>query len=248
MVGLVSVRKVGGQRGARPFLLWSTLPFVLFFFLLFPGRRYFMQGLIAWAVLAAAGVVALAVKLAEWRTQFAATRMLSGPAARSSSFATQVRLAGARAFFIGLWAPVLVMAVVTVLSNRQPLESSLLSERRIGERLLALAGPGKRVLCFTVTAFYARAERVPLWGPMQGIVRAHGFGWPRDYRDLVRYVREHRVEYVVLDYDLMRDCPDFLERVRPNEFELLFADLPCRGKPCHVFRTRPELLTRLQAD
>jgi hypothetical protein len=83
---------------------------------------------------------------------------------------------------------------------------------------------------------------------MEGIVRCHGFGWPRDYHDLLRYVRRHRVEYLVLDYDLLKDCPDFLERVQPEHFQLLFADMPCRGRPCYVYRTRPELLARMAAE
>ena len=58
---------------------------------------------------------------------------------------------------------------------------------------------------------------------------------------LVRFVRKHKVEYVVLDHDLMKDCPQFLQRVRPEHLRLLFNDLPCRGRPCYVFQANPQL-------
>ena len=98
------------------------------------------------------------------------------------------------------------------------------------------------MLSFTVAAFYARAERVPLWGPMQGIVRCHGYGKPLTYDDLRRYVARHRVEYVVLDHDLRKDCPEFLDRVRAEDFELVAGDIRDHHGPCYVYRCRGDRL------
>ncbi len=217
--GMLLGPKPRGARGAVRFLLWTSVPFLLFFFLTFPGRRYFMQTMPAWTILAAAGGVGLARRMAARIAQ----RL---PGSARSAFTVTAAL------------PIVFMTLCTVCANRTPLEASLRTERAIGERILAVAGPAHRVLSFTVTAFYARAERVPLWGPMQGIVRCHGYGKPLTYDEFRRYVARHRVEYVVLDHDLRKDCPEFLDRVRAEDFELVADDIRDHHGPCYVYRYR----------
>jgi hypothetical protein len=128
------------------------------------------------------------------------------------------------------------MAAATCWGNWRPIEQSLATERALGERIFQIAGPGHRVLSFTVTAFYSHGERVPLWGPMEGIVRCHGYGKPLSYDDFVAYVRRHGAEFVVLDDDLRHDCPEFLDRVRSDDFELVVDDIHDNHGPCPVYR------------
>jgi hypothetical protein len=214
-------------------LLWVSVPFILFFFLTFPGRRYFMQAMPQWTILAALGTVELAGLIARWRSAIALhiARIARG------WMSVEPALAARRAFRIALAAPTMLMVGSTLWGTRNPIEQSLSTERSVGERILDIGGPGRRVLSFTVAAFYARGERVPLWGPMQGIVRCHGYGKPLCYEDFVKYVRQHRVEYIVLDHDLRADCPDFMDRVRHEDFELVADDIVDHHGPHFVFRT-----------
>jgi 4-amino-4-deoxy-L-arabinose transferase-like glycosyltransferase len=229
IVGLVYSRKVAGATGSIALLLWVSVPFILFFFLTFPGRRYFMQAMPQWTILAAIGTVEIARAVATWRFKFSEwlgrDRTTNAPAR-----------AAKRAFAIALAVPTILMIASTVWGNRNPIEESLSIERAVGERILELGGPGRRVLTFSVAAFYARGDRVPLWGPMEGIVRCHGYGKPRSYDDFVSYVRSNGVEYVVLDHDLRADCPDFLDRVRPEDFQLVADDIVDHHGPHLVFR------------
>ena len=218
-VGVSVSRCVPRARGAVPLLLWVSVPFIVFFFLTFPGRRYFMQAMPPWTILAAVGSIEVASGLARWRARIGT----DGWAAR-------------RAFRIALATPVVLMVGSTLWGVRGPIELSLSTERKLGERIYQLGGPGRRVLGFTVTAFYARAHRVPLWGPMEGIVRCHGYGKPLSYDELRDYVREHRVEYIVMDQDLRADCPEFLEQVRPEEFELVSHDIVDHHGPHLIYR------------
>ena len=207
------------------FLLWVSVPFILFFFLTFPGRRYFMQAMPQWTILAAVGSIELASVIGRWRSQLSLRWPTSNPQA-----------AVRRAFHIALATPILLMAGMTCWSNRRPIELSLTTERAIGERIFEIAGPGHRVLSFTVTAFYSGGERVPLWGPMEGIVRCHGYGTPLSYENFLAYVRRHGAEFVVFDDDLRHDCPEFLDRARPEDFQLVFDDIEDNHGPCPVYR------------
>jgi 4-amino-4-deoxy-L-arabinose transferase-like glycosyltransferase len=220
-VGLARRRVVPRAAGATGLLLWTSVPFVVFFVLTFPGRRYFMQAMPAWTILAAVGTVELAAVVACWRQRIQALRFTG---------------AAQRAWRISLAAPLALMAASTAWSNRRPIEESLRTERAIGERIFETAGAGRRVLTFSVAAFYARGERVPLWGPMGGIVRCHGYGERLSYDDFVRYVRRHRAEFVVLDHDLRADCPEFLQRVCPDDFELLAGDIADHHGPHLIYR------------
>jgi 4-amino-4-deoxy-L-arabinose transferase-like glycosyltransferase len=211
--------------GAVGLLLWSSMPFIIFFFLTFPGRRYFMQAMPQWTILAAVGANELAGLVVRRRKRFGAALARAVPDT-------------AKRFALVAATPMLLIAVSTWYRNLDPLEQSRRVERTIGERILQIAGPGRRVLSFTIPAFYARAERVPLWGPMQGIVRCHGYGKPLSYEEFVTYLRRHGVEYVVLDHDLRKDCPEFLDRVRSQEFELMIDDLQDTRGPCLVYRYR----------
>jgi 4-amino-4-deoxy-L-arabinose transferase-like glycosyltransferase len=252
-IGFWTARRMHRARGSIALLMWASVPFILFFFLTFPGRRYFMQAMPQWTIIAAAGAVGLAERIARWRA-----RLGSGSVAGRSVWyltrrtrdishfngAVHVQACGRRAFAIALAAPILMMVASTLWGNRKPIEESLQIERRVGERILQSGGSGRRVLSFTVSAFYARGQRVPLWGPMQGIVRCHGYGRPLTYDDFVEYVRRSGAEFVVLDHDLRADCPDFLDRVRPEDFELVADDIIDHHGPHYVFRTVEKQIER----
>ncbi|GEM_PF-3121436 len=218
-------RVVDRSPGAVGLLLWSSVPFLLFFGLTYPRLRYFMQALGPWVVLAAVAVVELAAWASELRVGLAVRWRSATPDA-----------AGRRALAIALAAPMFILAASTFWSLRRPLEQGLATERAVGERILQLAGPGRRVLTFTVPAFYAEAERVPLWGPMEGIVRCHGFSKPLTYEELVDHVRRRHAEYIIMDHDLQRDCPDFLARVRDEDFQLVIADVADDHGPHLVYQ------------
>jgi hypothetical protein len=224
-IGLARRRVVDRSPGAVGLLLWSSVPFLLFFGLTYPRPRYFMQALGPWVVLAAVGVVELAAWASELRVGLAVRWRSATPDA-----------AGRRALAIALAAPMFILAASTFWSLRRPLEQGLATERAVGERILQLAGPGRRVLTFTVPAFYAEAERVPLWGPMEGIVRCHGFSKPLTYEELVDHVRRRHAEYIIMDHDLQRDCPDFLARVRDEDFQLVIADVADDHGPHLVYQ------------
>jgi hypothetical protein len=225
-VGLTRRRAVERSPGAVGLLLWASVPFLLFFGLTYPRPRYFMQALGPWSILAGVGAVELAACVGELRTRLAIRWRSTSPVA-----------AGRRAWTMALGTPVLLVALSTWWSMRRPLEQGLVTERAVGERLLQLAGPGRRVLTFTVPAFYAHAERVPLWGPMEGIVRCHGFSKPLTYDELVDHVRRHGAEYVIMDYDLQRDCPGFLARAGDDDdFQLVISDVADGHGPHLVYR------------
>ncbi len=236
-LGLVLRGSVRRSIGAVGLLLWASVPFIFFFFITFPGRRYFMQALPQFTILAAVGILELADCVARWRRN--AVVWWNNSPAESASW---------RAFRIATLTPVLLVAASTLWGNRKPIEESLRTERAIGERILKASGPGRRILGFTVTAFYARGERVPLWGPMEGIVRCHGYGKPRTYDDLVAFVRQNRVEYVVLDHDLRADCPDFLDRVKPEDFELVIDDIVDHHGPHLVYRFVRQPVSAMHAN
>jgi uncharacterized membrane protein len=242
-IGLFQIRRTPRMTGSIALLLWVTVPFILFFFLTFPGRRYFMQALPQWTILAAAGSVQLAERIAGWRSRigvgnpFRVGEDPRQPYSNTFPIRREIRTPPARrAFTFALAAPMLLTVASTVWGNRNPIEGSLCTERRVGERIFQSGGPGRRVLSFTVAAFYARGERVPLWGPMQGIVRCHGYGRPLSYDDFVDYVRRHCVDYIVLDEDLRADCPEFLDRVRSEDFELVANDIVDQHGPHLIFR------------
>lgn len=237
MIGVFCRRWVSRRRGGVGLLLWVSVPFILFFFLTFPGRRYFMQVLPQWTILAAVGTIELAGVVASWRARLADSFRSTDPALRYR-----------RAFRIALATPVVLLAGSTLYGNWTPIEQSLITERAIGERIQQISGPGRRVLSFTVAAFYARGERVPLWGPMEGIVRCHGYGEPLDYDELVSYVRRHRVEYVVLDEDLRADCPEFLNHVRAEDFELVADDIVDQHGPHFIYRFVGQTAQNLHAN
>jgi hypothetical protein len=218
-------RIVPRLNGAVGLLLCVSVPFIVFFFLTFPGRRYFMQALPQWTILAAVGTIELAGIIANWRARLAERFHEADPS-----------LHGRRAFRIALATPAVLLASSTLYGNWTPIEQSLITERALGERIHEVAGPGRRVLSFTVSSFYARGERVPLWGPMEGIVRCHGYGEPLSYDAFVSYVRRLRVEFVVLDHDLRADCPEFLDRVRPADFELVADDIVDQHGPHFIYR------------
>jgi len=229
MCGLIQRRVVSRAEGAVGLLIWTSVPFILFFFLTFPGRRYFMQAMPAWTILAAVGTMELAAAIAAWRGSLTSDCPRPNPLPQAEG-------AARRAFRIALATPLVLLAAATLWSNRRPIEESLRTERAIGERIHSVAGPGRRVLSFTVTSFYSRGERVPLWGPMEGIVRCHGYGAPLSYDDFVAYVRRHRAEFIVLDHDLRADCPEFLDRVRPDDFELVAGDIVDHHGPHQIYR------------
>ena len=112
--------------------------------------------------------------------------------------------------------------LVASVQAREPLEQSRLPRRRLGERIAASMGPGRRALAFTVEAFYAGADRVPRWDPFEGIVPGHGFGRPWDYDRLLAFLRAERVEVIVVDEHFRKDCPEFYDRLQPTDFRLLF--------------------------
>jgi len=223
--------------GSIGILLWTSVPFLIFFGLTYPRPRYFMQSMPQWTILAAVGVMELAGLVADFRVRF-------GLRWNRASTERGAR----RAFAIALTAPMLIIAASTVWSHRSPIERSLATERQVGERILELAGPGRRVLCFSVPAFYARADRIPLWGPMEGIVRCHGFAKPLSYDDFVEYVRRHRAEYVVLDHDLRSDCPEFLDRLRADDFELVADDIVDHHGPQFIYRCMPRSVAKPAAN
>jgi hypothetical protein len=230
-------RAVPRTNGAAGLLLWVSVPFIVFFFLTFPGRRYFMQALPQWTILAAVGTIELAGLVAGWRARLAERFHSTDPALRYR-----------RAFRIALATPAVLLVGSTLYGNWTPIEQSLITERALGDRIHQIAGPGRRVLSFTVTAFYARGERVPLWGPMEGIVRCHGYGNPLSYDGFVSYVRRHRVEFVVLDQDLRADCPEFLDRVQAQDFELVADDIIDQHGPHLVYRYVGDPMPMMQAN
>jgi hypothetical protein len=223
---------VGRAAGAIGLLLWVTVPFLVFFGITYPRPRYFMQSMPIGTILAAVGAIELAGWLARWRT-----------GSRTDSVDFMRHAAGRRAYRIAIVTPVVVVVATSFWSLRRPIEQSLATDRAIGEQILELVGPGRRVLSFSVTAFHARAERVPLWGPMQGIVRMHGYVKPLTYEELVAFARNRRVEYFVVDRDILADCPEFLDRVRPTDFELVIDSSHDLHRPCRVYRS-----ARLFAD
>ena len=217
IVGLVRLRRTGvlkRNRFLRSALLACLLP-VLGFALLYPYERYFMQALPITGPLAAIGLVSLQQRLAHLRTR------RIGSALVIVVLATNLTIAAVQA--------------------REPIESSRTYKRQIGERIRRLVGPGRRVLAFTIEAFYAEADRVKRWDPFEGIVPGHGFGQPFTYESMLEFVRKHRVEVLVVDHHFRKDCPDFMEKVRPEHFRLLFQ-VEHKGEPIYVYRTMPTLL------
>jgi 4-amino-4-deoxy-L-arabinose transferase-like glycosyltransferase len=243
--GMWRLRRSAAAAPGLRLLLWVSVPFLLFFFLTFPGRRYFMQAMPQWTIFAAAGTVELARLVARWRSRRQWDRRTNEKLALT---AAALARRGRRAIGITLAAPAFLMIGSTLWGNRVPIEQSLTTERAIGERILQVGGAGRRVLSFTVSAFYARGERVPLWGPMQGVVRAHGYGQPLTYDEFVAYVKRNGVEYVVLDQDLRADCPQFLERVQPQDFELVADDIADHHGPHLVYRAVTHRLTEPRAN
>ncbi len=127
--------------------------------------------------------------------------------------------AGRKLVIIALAINLLVAAI----QAREPLEASRAYRRAIGERIAAEFGPGRRVLAFTVEAFYARAQRVKRWDPFEGIVPGHGFGEPFSYDRLLAFLKANQVEVVVVDEHFRKDCPEFESRRRPDDFRLVFT-------------------------
>ncbi len=122
-------------------------------------------------------------------------------------------------------APVAIAANLAIASVQahEPLEASRAYRRAIGEQIAAEFGPGRRVLAFTVEAFYARAQRVKRWDPFEGIVPGHGFGKPFSYERMLAFLKAHQVEVVVVDHHFLKDCPEFLSKLRPEDFRLAFV-------------------------
>jgi hypothetical protein len=232
LYALARRRSIARRPGSLSLLLGTSVPFLGFFMLTFPGERYFMQAMPAWSILAAAGGVRFASALAARRCRRATALPREGSPADQP---LHERLLFTRWTRGAIAVPVTLLGLCTWADHIEPLGQSRLTERHIGERILAIGGPGRRVLSFTIAAFYARGERVPRWGPMQGIVRCHGYGREFSYDDMLAYVRRHRAEFVVVDHDFRKDCPEFTQRVRAEDFTRV-AEVPSRHEPTLVYR------------